>query len=795
MKKRSSNAIALLFIAILSISVASVFRTYAPSIEWQGYVKPSFIDYAPSGMPDFDQKQNNWGPALGVYTWCGPVAVANSLWWLDSEYESLVFADPVAPPTISDHFPLVRAFGTAFDDHDQSNVFPLVTTLAYLMDTDGLQSHDGHWGTRWQDLENGTKYYLAQQGLAKYFEVHNRTFPDFGWLTNEILNCQDVELFLEFYQWNGLSWYPVTSIPSLESGHFVTCAGVNVTKSQVLISDPWQDAYEAGTAPGRSPVAHPAGHNATVHNDAQYVSQDAYNMTVRIYTPPITMPPPDAYPNTVYELEGYLQTMGIFDNSYHTFVRAAVATSPVAQWPGYTKPAFPDYAPSGMPDFDEQQDAWGKMGTYTWCVPVAVADSLWWLDSEFESLMFANPVAPPTISDHFNLVNSSNPSNWDDHDPNNVMSLVPTLAFLMDTDGLASGDGHSGTRWIDIQTGIQKYLVQQGVANMFEVHNQSFPEFGWIDKETEKCQDVELCIEFWQWNGTAWTNTTVTEPFFQFGHCVACAGVNITTSQVLVCDPAQDAYEAGTVPGREPIPHAYPHNSTVHNDAQYVSQDAYTVSLFNFSSLPPPMSTPPPGYPQTVWELQNYLGPNFHAFIKGAIAVSPELNIVPVNVESDKDKCLPMPTVGKGFLTDINATVVNNGSSAESFAVTVYANSTALGTTTVNNLAPGANVTVTVATWNTTNWAYGHYFLSAATNASYTTFTSDLAVWVVIPGDINGDGTVDIYDAILLSGAFNSSPGSTKWNPNADINCDAVVDIYDAILLSGHFNKSQLYDP
>jgi PKD repeat protein len=59
-----------------------------------------------------------------------------------------------------------------------------------------------------------------------------------------------------------------------------------------------------------------------------------------------------------------------------------------------------------------------------------------------------------------------------------------------------------------------------------------------------------------------------------------------------------------------------------------------------------------------------------------------------------------------------------------------------------------------------------------------------------IRGDINGDGTVNIYDAILLSIAYNSQPGSLSWNPNADINGDGVVNILDAIILSSNYGKS-----
>jgi len=53
-----------------------------PPLPW--YMKPSYPDYAPSGMPDFDQRQGGtyqWqDPAGGQWSHCGPVAVANSLW-------------------------------------------------------------------------------------------------------------------------------------------------------------------------------------------------------------------------------------------------------------------------------------------------------------------------------------------------------------------------------------------------------------------------------------------------------------------------------------------------------------------------------------------------------------------------------------------------------------------------------------------------------------------------------------------------------------------------------------------
>jgi hypothetical protein len=71
----------------------------------------------------------------------------------------------------------------------------------------------------------------------------------------------------------------------------------------------------------------------------------------------------------------------------------------------------------------------------------------------------------------------------------------------------------------------------------------------------------------------------------------------------------------------------------------------------------------------------------------------------------------------------------------------------------------------------------GNYYY-AANNAKFS---------IVLVGDINGDGVVNILDAILLADAFGSVPGDSNWNPAADLNGDGVVNILDAILLSDNF--------
>jgi peptide/nickel transport system substrate-binding protein len=58
-----------------------------------------------------------------------------------------------------------------------------------------------------------------------------------------------------------------------------------------------------------------------------------------------------------------------------------------------------------------------------------------------------------------------------------------------------------------------------------------------------------------------------------------------------------------------------------------------------------------------------------------------------------------------------------------------------------------------------------------------------------LPGDLTGDGLVDIFDAVKFAAAFNSLPGMANYNPDADINKDGFIDIFDAVILAAHFGQ------
>lgn len=57
-------------------------------------------------------------------------------------------------------------------------------------------------------------------------------------------------------------------------------------------------------------------------------------------------------------------------------------------------------------------------------------------------------------------------------------------------------------------------------------------------------------------------------------------------------------------------------------------------------------------------------------------------------------------------------------------------------------------------------------------------------------GDVNGDGTVDIFDMIIVIRSYGSTPNSPNWNPNADLNGDLIIDLFDEIILARHYGET-----
>mgnify|MGYP000397905134 CR=1 FL=1 len=156
----------------------------------------------------------------------------------------------------------------------------------------------------------------------------------------------------------------------------------------------------------------------------------------------------------------------------------------------------------------------------------------------------------------------------------------------------------------------------------------------------------------------------------------------------------------------------------------------------------------------------------------------------------------PLKTiVGQGFLAEINVTILNEGSFEETFNLIIYANNTEME---VKSITLRANSTATFFfTCNTTGLDRGEYILQVYIQPIPgevdvdDNFFTDGYFKVTVPGDVNGDELVDVYDLILVASAFGEHRGTPQYSFKADINSDGVIDIYDLILVASHYGASE----
>jgi hypothetical protein len=164
---------------------------------------------------------------------------------------------------------------------------------------------------------------------------------------------------------------------------------------------------------------------------------------------------------------------------------------------------------------------------------------------------------------------------------------------------------------------------------------------------------------------------------------------------------------------------------------------------------------------------------------------------------------LSKTVVGRGYSACINVTVENQGDTAESFNLTLYADVNAtsvgderiIGSQTIYSLENRTSITI-VFIWNTTGIGFGNYTIWAyATPVLGETDTADNALigrWmcISIPGDINADWIVDLKDIYAVAKAYGSYPGHARWDPACDINGDLKVDLRDYYSACRNYGKT-----
>jgi len=575
-------------------AVADVHREWIENWYWKD---GGWVDYAPSGVPDFDQKQAGWDnpPGSEDWTYCGPVAAANSLWWFDSKFEP----SPLAPPARNDQYYLLTAYGD-WDDHSPPNVAPFVSDLACYLDTDGLRTGIPRRGTEVHDMAYGLQWYLyndprhpcykpgRSRGGSTYDEYHVQLvkMPPWEWVVTEVERSEDVILLLGFWQ----DWAPGTGEWKRLGGHYVTVSGINSAERHIAFSDPYRDGAEAGR-PGRVLSGtllshyppHPGVPDPTIHNDAGNVSHDYYPITTTVSSPhgrwevleyldPLAPPPGLLRQNCPDEFQGDEGDWSPVGGPIFVEVEYAIAVSPF-----YWKPGgewvdtwwneqwitewwwYEDDGDSCLPDFGWALDrAWADG-------PVAVANSMWWFDSKAETLKTGGwPTPPVTPTDHYDLVIPH--GEWDDHA---ISNTVPFIEVLTD----ALGTGPQGTTAVSMTTGIGSYLAAQGVADDFYTRTQDSPSFAWVADEVETCEDVILLLGFYEHlGGENWER--------KGGHWVNAAGVSRSNGLIGLSDPGiNNAISPTLGPGRVfPPEHiTYPFGIGEQAAPQNISHDIYRV--------------------------------------------------------------------------------------------------------------------------------------------------------------------------------------------------------------------------
>lgn len=149
-----------------------------------------------------------------------------------------------------------------------------------------------------------------------------------------------------------------------------------------------------------------------------------------------------------------------------------------------------------------------------------------------------------------------------------------------------------------------------------------------------------------------------------------------------------------------------------------------------------------------------------------------------------------------GFNADIGVTVANNGDFDENVTVTLYYNITADQLIDTQNItiSKGSNETI-IFTWDTTGVPYPQNYTIAANatipmdNNPGDNILNNGIIEVRIPGDITGDGIVNIMDAIQLGNNFGLQDGDARWDPRADLNRDGKVNLLDVIIVAQWFGR------
>ena len=209
------------------------------------YYLPSYPNYAPNGLPDFSQlQQDDWRNQKGQADCCGAVSLANILWWFDSRHSN----QTGTPGDGNDSYPLVVNFcisetpfpGPYSDDHNYNNVNDPETPWCRFKKNGELIEQIAWYTNRQKDsiwrnimgplgaiyntfkLLGGIKRWLKDTGLKDDYSIKPIIRPSFSTIDKYLRNNCGIILGISGPgNGDGLTPFP------FKWGHFVAVAGIN----------------------------------------------------------------------------------------------------------------------------------------------------------------------------------------------------------------------------------------------------------------------------------------------------------------------------------------------------------------------------------------------------------------------------------------------------------------------------------------------------------------------------------------------------------------------------------------
>lgn len=65
-------------------------------------------------------------------------------------------------------------------------------------------------------------------------------------------------------------------------------------------------------------------------------------------------------------------------------------------------------------------------------------------------------------------------------------------------------------------------------------------------------------------------------------------------------------------------------------------------------------------------------------------------------------------------------------------------------------------------------------------------------IFLTIPGDMDVDRDVDIFDVVSTAYAYGTREGDSQYVPDYDIDGDGTIDLLDMVTMAGNYGQKDL---